>query len=90
MQLFIAMADEIIASAITQITDYPQKRVLTIVLLGGGRMNEWLPLLNQLEKWGIDEGCEQIELYGRPGWEKVLKWEKTYIALKKNLNEVKH
>ena len=90
MQLFIAMADEIIASAITQITDYPQKRVLTIVLLGGERMNEWLPLLNQLEKWGIDEGCEQIELYGRPGWEKVLKWEKTYIALKKNLNEVKH
>jgi len=90
MQLFIAVAEEIIATAITQVVDYPQKRVLTIVLLGGKRMEEWLPLLNQLERWAIDEGCEQIELYGRPGWERVLGWDKTYVALKKRLNEVKH
>ena len=90
MQLFLAVDDGVIAVGVTQISDYPQKRVLTIVLVGGSRMEEWLHLMNQLEAWGIDNGCEQIELYGRPGWEKVLGWEKTYIALKKNLNEVKH
>jgi len=86
MQLFIAVDNFPIAAAVTEITDFPQKRVLSITLVGGERMEEWLHLMNQLEAWAKDAGCEQIELFGRPGWEKVLGWDKTYTALKKDLN----
>jgi len=90
MQLFIVLKDKIMAAFVTQVIDYSQKRVLTVQLLGGKKMKEWLHLLPNLERWAIDEGCDQIEMCGRPGWEKVLKWEKSYVALKKDLNEVKH
>ena len=91
MQLFLAVENGIpIASAVTEMKDFPQKRVLTIFLTGGTEMEKWLHLLNQLEKWAISEGCDQMEVLGRPGWEKVLKWEKTYTAFRKDFNEVKH
>jgi hypothetical protein len=54
---------------------------------GGGRMKEWLHLAQDgLERWARDRGCKGMQLWGRPGWSRVLStigYKKTLIAMNK-------
>lgn len=57
--------------AITQVSDYPLMRVLSIILYGGELENalEYLPMV---EGWAAEQGCERVEITGRRGWVQAL------------------
>lgn len=53
--------------AVTQILDFPQKRVCEIFLLAGelGQIEE---VLAQVFAYARQKGCHLVRGYGRPGW----------------------
>jgi hypothetical protein len=54
---------------------------------GGERMKEWLQLAQEgLEQWARDNDCKGMQLWGRPGWTRVLNalgYKKTLVAMNK-------
>lgn len=72
---------------VTEVIDYPKKRVLHIFLAGGN-----LQAIRQLEskavEWAKDIGCSAFTLTGRKGWEKALKndgWEYAHTSMVKRI-----
>jgi hypothetical protein len=63
----------IVAAATTRIVEYPRKRMLCGIFLGGERLGEWADLyLDVLAKFEKDLGCDGLEFIGRKGWERAL------------------
>lgn len=84
-QLWIANTLDSIA--ITQVIDYPQKRVCLVVMVAGNYMDRWVEEMETtFAMWGKERGCHTIEAFCRPGWEKVLKgWDKLHVVLRREL-----
>lgn len=57
------------AVAITEINQSPQKRTCRI-WLAAGEMDALVKLTERIEGWAKDEGCDQMALVGRKGWER--------------------
>ena len=72
-QLWIAFDDKkIYGAVVTEITQYPRMKVLTVHFLAGIEFETWKdPMLKLVQQFGKDNGCKLIDSYGRPGWEKV-------------------
>lgn len=62
---------EVAAVLVTEIMDYPRKRVLDLSLMGGSRMELWLDALPVLEQWAAQQGIHQVQIHGRRGWARV-------------------
>lgn len=57
---------------VTRVADYSRARVASI-WLAGGDMTELVGLmLPEVEAWAKANGCSEIELAGRKGWQRVL------------------
>lgn len=57
-----------------------------IVLITGKDRPEWVGHLKTLEDWGRSVGCQIIEAWARPGWEKELQdYRRTHVLLEKRL-----
>lgn len=65
-------APEIEGAAITQIVITQKSRVCMIVACGGDNMRRWLPLVEKIENYARDEGCDAVRILGRKGWTRVL------------------
>lgn len=74
-QLWIAFDDtKIYGAVVTEITEYPRMKVLTVHFLAGVEFETWKdPMLKLVQQFGKDNGCKLIDSYGRPGWERVWK-----------------
>lgn len=73
-QLWIAFTDdEVIKGAVvTQILMYPRMNSLVMHFTGGVDLKEWKPsMLELLQRFAKENGCDVIESYGREGWAKV-------------------
>ena len=85
-QLFISWENEKVESAVvTEVADYPRKRILRYVLAGGDNLDNWLePIQNKIEEFAINNYCQAIEVAGRKGWLRKLKGfeQKIYIMSK--------
>lgn len=57
--------------AITEIVEYPRKRVLHI-FLAAGEMDQLLDMIESAERWGRTQGCTSLTMSGRMGWQRVL------------------
>ncbi len=57
--------------AVTEIIDYPRKRVLHC-FLAGGEMDQILDMIYSAIAWGKTQGCVSLTLSGRLGWGRVL------------------
>lgn len=90
MQLWVYIKDSIKACMVTQIVNYPGKRVCLILFIGGSHMSEWISFEPFIEQWARENKSDSIEIYGRPGWAKVLGWEQIHVVLRKNLHESTH
>lgn len=69
--------------AVTQITIYPQKKVLH-VFLAGGEMDQIIDFQESAEKFGRMNGCTAMSIAGRKGWAKVLAkhgWSEQFVVL---------
>lgn len=67
--LWLAISDHIEAAATTHLS----RGVCTLVACSGHERERWLPLFAKIEAYAKAEGCKCVRLYGRKGWERVLK-----------------
>jgi len=51
----------------------------------GEDIKNWFHYLETIETWARSEGCDSIEMIGRPGWERMLGWRKQAVVLRKAL-----
>jgi len=65
--------DDIKAALITRVITYPLKKILTGTFIGGEEVvTNAKMILDALEAWGRQVGCNGMEMGGRMGWKKVL------------------
>ena len=79
---------EILMAAVTEVVQYPRKKVLRIIAWAtksGYDGDEWLTLFNTIEYIGKQSGCDYIEAWTRKGMAKKLKWDHEYSVITKQL-----
>ena len=73
-QLFISWENKVESAVITEVAQYPQKKILRYFLAGGNNINNWLePIQKKIEKFAKLNNCNSIEVAGRKGWARKLK-----------------
>ena len=73
---------------VTEVLDYPRKRVLN-VFLGGGDMAQLLDMADDVTAWAKAVGCTGLTIHGRKGWERVFArrgWKPLHICLSKGID----
>lgn len=73
--------------AVTEIVDFPQKKVLH-VFLAGGEMDQLFAMIDSAAVWGREQGCTSMTLSGRLGWQRAMKplgWEPKMIVMEKGI-----
>jgi hypothetical protein len=64
---------QLIAALVTQILNYPRRKVLDVYLVGGKDMNKWADnVWLALKEYGRQNGCTAARGFGREGWVKRL------------------
>jgi hypothetical protein len=57
------------AAIVTEVKQYPRRRILEVMFTGGGNMRDWLSeAIDALDEHARQAGCEHIATIGRPGW----------------------
>lgn len=64
--------DRIVAAVATSIETSRTVKFCVIRAIGGRGLRKWLHLIEQIEAWAKDQGCDAVRIYGRKGWERVL------------------
>ena len=74
MQIWVVFNDEreIHAVVTTQIQVYPNKKAGRIVTLGGRGFDDWVDLIETIEEWAKEMGCNSVEMFCRKGFIKKL------------------
>tara|TARA_R110000764_G_scaffold65594_3_gene137262 strand:- start:219 stop:632 length:414 start_codon:yes stop_codon:yes gene_type:complete len=90
MQLWLVVdeTDKVLATVVTEIRTYPNYKVCDARIVTGIQMSRWHHHVEDLEAWAKEEGCKKMELFARPGWEKVMKpkgYLKTHVQIEKAL-----
>ena len=73
--------------AVTEIIEYPRKKVFH-VFLAGGEMDQIVDMESSAAIFAKQNGCQGMSLAGRRGWSKVLKehgWNEAFTTLAKEL-----
>lgn len=89
MQLWTLWREGRIAGAlVTEIVRWPRRSVCRLVLAGAedGLRGEWLPWRKTIEAWARAHGCAAIEIYGRPGWARLLPGARKRVVLEWDLD----
>lgn len=73
-------------AVITEIKQYPKKRLLH-VWLGGGDLDELTVMANYVREYAKHVGCDAITIQGRPGWQKVFKLKMKSITLMEEVSK---
>ena len=73
-QLFISWNDKVECAVVTEVAQYPQKKICRYFLAGGNNMENWLePIQQEIEKFAKHNNCDSVEVAGRKGWARKLK-----------------
>jgi hypothetical protein len=84
----LVIGEPICAVVVTEIADYPRKKVLRVVALGGEHFSEWVEEINRLlGEWAANIGAK-LESSGRDGWVKRLAplgWTKACVTVERNI-----
>ena len=95
MQLWVAWSEDkkkVYAVGVTEIKEHPKYRTLNFRILTGGDRIQWIRFADVIEEWATGQGVKKMEIYARPGWERVLKpkgYVKTHVQLDKELGAQK-
>lgn len=86
-QLWLAWNGAVIeAVAVTQLTTVGDKKICVIVACSGDGVTEWVSLIAGLEQFAKAEGCKAMRIYGRKGWERLLRnYKSKYVVMDKEL-----
>jgi hypothetical protein len=70
---------------VTEIIEYPRKRVLHI-FLAAGELDQFFDMAESAEAWGRAQGCVSMTLSGRMGWQRVMHkhgWKPVLVTMEK-------
>lgn len=88
MHQWIVLDDDrnLLATGVTEIADYPRKRVAKIIGLVGEHSERWIHHLADIEAWARAQGCASIMNIARKGWaRKVPQYDLTHVVLERDL-----
>ena len=94
-QLWVAFDgdNEIVSVVTTEFIQYPPKNSLAVQFAGGlegqTKTNIFSCVLDKLEKYAADSGCNCVEFWGRKGfssWMKKAGYEETAVFYEKDIN----
>ena len=92
-QVWIVFDDnkDIHCVAVTQNVTYPARKMLSIEFLGGAGLEKWaFKLLDVLNSWAKDSGCDGVEATARIGFWKWLEkdgFDKAYTVFEKRFDQ---
>ncbi len=92
MRLWIGYDDKgkLLASAVCQLVNYPQKRVCYVLIAGGGFFEIWEEASVCIEDWAKANGAHSICAYTRKGVAKKMRnyeWREVYTVIEKDLGK---
>jgi len=89
LRLWVALKDkDVIASMVTEIIQYPRKKIVRVITLAGKDMSLWYDFLPMLEGYAIRNGCSSLEAWTRKGMTRKLKdWKHSYDIITKDLKQ---
>lgn len=65
--------NSVVAIAGTEIHRKPSGRTGLVIAMAAGRDHrQWIHLVAALERFGAAQGCDFVEIRGRPGWARLL------------------
>lgn len=71
--IWLIYHDDVKGVFFTRIGVFPRKRICEIMLMNGEGMEEWLEIgIEKVKDWAKSQNCDSVEIYGRPGWSRVL------------------
>jgi len=76
------------AVAVTEIYSYPNKKICQIVLAATNMHmgpDFWREMIIPVKAWAKKRGCQSVRAQGRPGWERVMGWQKIYTVIEEEL-----
>jgi hypothetical protein len=71
---------------VTEVVQRKLKRSCQIFIMTGKHRQKWQHLISVLEDFAEEQECQQMELFARPGWQKILQnynYKKTHVVLEK-------
>ena len=89
LRLWVALEDkETIAAMVTEIIQYPRKKIVRVITLAGKDMAMWYNFLPMIEGYAIRNGCSSLEAWSRKGMARKLKdWKHSYDIITKDLKQ---
>ncbi len=71
-RLWVVLSDgKLVAAVVSVIIQFSTLKVCNILLCGGSDADSWVPkVLNSMDEYAAWEGCGQLEIIGRKGWER--------------------
>ena len=91
MQLWIAYdskENKVKCVCVTEIRQYPNYKVCDCKITTGTDYKSWVDFMDNVVNWARSLGCKKMEIFTRPGWERILKYKgfvKTHVQLEKPL-----
>ena len=89
LRLWVALEGrDVIAAMVTEIIQYPRKKIVRVITLAGKDMSLWYDFLPMLEGYAIRHGCSSLEAWTRKGMTRKLKdWKHSYDIITKDLKQ---
>lgn len=77
------------AIATTEIHAMPSgQRVANVVFCTGVRRHEWMHLIDDLEAWAGEQGCQKFRMWARKGWARNLPdYKITHVMLEREVSQ---
>lgn len=74
MQLWILLDEfHVIGALVTQILEFPNVKACRYVAMGGDVHGDFDEITGMIEQWAATQGCQRMEIVGRPGWARALR-----------------
>lgn len=89
LKMWIALQDgDVIACMVTEIIEYPRKKIVRVITLAGRDMDLWYDFLPLVEGYAIRNDCSALEAWTRKGMTRKLKdWKHSYDIITKDLKQ---
>jgi hypothetical protein len=76
----------ILVAGTTKLIETTNGRVCILSSCAGHNLKQWQGFIADLEDYAKREGCKFVRVYGRPGWERLLRgYTKPWVTIQKAL-----
>jgi len=85
MQLWCWQSDCIEGVLVTTIQTDDNSKFCLFLALGGKYMTDWIEYLPIVEEWARGEGCDEMRIYGRISWSRLIGYTIDYAKMSRKL-----